>query len=294
MGKSIPKACFSSFSCPSEGLDVSGVMEFPFPFSTSLEADPGGAISLFWAGEEALFFPEDCLSSQAVTTRIKRSRNRLKVRNMDFKVFLDTVPKIKKIALPGEQAHHKLVHDQRIEELAQINIDERKPRQAGVLAVFYPGKDGKTYLVLTLRKSYKGVHSNQVGFPGGRVEQTDRDLSHTALRETEEEVGIPQQEVRLIRQLTKLYIPPSNFWVQPFMGFLNQTPVLVPQELEVERILEVSLEHFLDRRNLVRRNLSTSYANDIEVPAFLLNDQIVWGATAMVLSEIKEMLEKVL
>lgn len=204
------------------------------------------------------------------------------------------MPKLKKIALPGEEAHHKLVPMQRIEELAGININERNPNKAGVMAVFYPGKDGLTKLVLILRKTYRGVHSNQIGFPGGRAELSDRDLIHTALRETEEEVGIPQSQINVIKELTRLYIPPSNFWVHPFMGFLDHTPIMVRQESEVKQILEIKLDHFLDNKNLIKKKLSTSYAGNIEVPAFLLNGHVVWGATAMMLSEIKVMLEKVL
>lgn len=160
------------------------------------------------------------------------------------------------------------------------------------MAVFYPGKDRHTRLVLILRKTYQGVHSNQIGFPGGRQEISDRDLVHTALRETEEEVGIPQSEIKVLKELTKLYIPPSNFWVHPFMGMLEDTPEMVPQESEVEKILEVELAHFMDNNCFVNQTLSTSYAKNIEVPAFLLNDQIVWGATAMMLSEIKVLLQK--
>ena len=213
---------------------------------------------------------------------------------MDFEDFKTRVPKLKKIALPGEEAHHKLVPLRRIEEMAGLDIAKRNPNRAGVMAVFYPGLDRLTNLVLILRKTYRGVHSNQIGFPGGRVEASDRDIMHTALRETEEEVGIPQNDIQVIKELTKLYIPPSNFWVHPFIGMLDKTPKMIAQESEVEQIIEVSLDHFLDEKNLVKQNLSTTYAEDIEVPAFLLNNQIVWGATAMMLSEIKVILEKVL
>lgn len=179
-------------------------------------------------------------------------------------------------------------------ELERIDIASKKPNKAGVLAVFYPNGKGDTYLVLILRKTYNGVHSNQVGFPGGRVEVYDKNLKHTALRETEEEVGIPKKEVEIIKKLTKLYIPPSNFWVHPYVGILSKTPKLVAQETEVEKILEIDVEHFLDEKNLIMKNLSTSYAQNIDVPAFQLGGYTVWGATAMMLSELKEMLKAVL
>ncbi len=173
-------------------------------------------------------------------------------------------------------------------------IETKDSNKAGVLAVFYPDKSEKTRFVLILRKTYRGVHSNQVGFPGGRMEEEDEDLEQTALRETEEEVGIPQKEIKVLKQMTKIYIPPSNFWVQPFMGLMEKTPVLIPQESEVESVLEVTLEDFMNDSALTRQKLSTSYAQNIEVPAFMLSGHIVWGATAMMLSEMKEVLRQVL
>lgn len=162
------------------------------------------------------------------------------------------------------------------------------------MAVFYPDLAEKVNLVLILRKSYQGVHSNQIGFPGGRMEDIDKNLRQTALRETEEEVGIPVSEIEVLRKLTRLYIPPSNFWVQPFVGIIQKTPNLIPQESEVEKILEVDLDEFLNEQSLIHQTLSTSYAQNIEVPAFMLGGHVVWGATAMMLSEIKEMLQKIL
>lgn len=182
----------------------------------------------------------------------------------------------------------------RIQEMEKIDLNNRNSNKAGVLAVFYPDENNQTHFVLILRKTYRGVHSNQVGFPGGRVEVLDRDLEHTALRETEEEVGIPQDDIIVVKELTRLYIPPSDFWVHPFIGYTERTPKLIPQESEVELILEVDLEEFLDENNLIKQHLTTSYADEIEVPAFSLNGQVVWGATAMMLSEIKELLKMML
>ncbi len=195
--------------------------------------------------------------------------------------------------LPGESAHRKLAPLIRINELNEIDLSQRDPEEAGVMAVFYPDQLNETRLVLILRKTYKGVHSNQVGFPGGRVEKEDKDLEDTALRETEEEVGIPQMEIEVLLKLTQLYIPPSNFMVQPYMGLLHTTPSMKPQESEVEEILEVKLSDFLNDENVITETLSTSYANEIEVPAYKLNGHVVWGATGMMLSEIRELLLKI-
>lgn len=213
---------------------------------------------------------------------------------MDFDEFKDKIANLKNLELPGLEAQHKLAPIIRIEELKKVDFSTRKENKAGVMAVFYPDNERIVHLVLILRKTYRGVHSNQVGFPGGRVEDTDKNLEHTALRETEEEVGIPQKEVKVIKELTKLYIPPSDFWVHPFVGLIERTPHFILQESEVEQILEIDVDEFMSDKNLILKKLSTSYAEEIEVPAFFLGGQVVWGATAMMLSELKELLKQVL
>ncbi|GAA4321757.1 CoA pyrophosphatase [Pontixanthobacter gangjinensis] len=212
---------------------------------------------------------------------------------MEFEIFKNRISKLKKMQLPGEAAHRKLAPLIRINELDNIDMSKRNPHEAGVMAVFYPDEMRDTRLVLILRKTYNGVHSNQVGFPGGRVELEDEDLEQTALRETEEEVGIYRHDIEVVKKLSRLYIPPSNFWVQPYLGIMHTTPVLKAQESEVEQILEVRLSEFLNDDNLITENLSTSYANNIEVPAYRLNGHVVWGATGMMLSEIRELLLKI-
>ena len=192
------------------------------------------------------------------------------------------------------EAQLKLAPILRIQELEKLDISSKTPNKAGVMAMFYPDKHGITHLVLILRKTYQGVHSNQVGFPGGRVEKIDKNLRHTALRETEEEIGVPGKEIKVIKRLTRLYIPPSNFWVYPYVGIFEKTPNFIPQEAEVEQVLEVALFDLLNEENLITQTLTTSYAEEIEVPAFFLSGQVVWGATAMMLSELKEMLKSML
>lgn len=211
---------------------------------------------------------------------------------MNFDEFKYKISNLKNLELPGESAQIKLAPAMRVSELKALDIASKKPNKAGVMAIFYPNDRQVTNLVLILRKTYRGVHSNQVGFPGGRAEIFDKNMKSTALRETEEEVGIPRDEVTVVKKLTKLYIPPSNFWVHPYVGLLNATPKLIKQESEVEKILEIDIDEFLDERNLISKKLSTSYAKDIDVPAFSLNGHIVWGATAMMLSELKELLIK--
>ena len=182
----------------------------------------------------------------------------------------------------------------RIKELKSGLFSGSTPKKAGVMALFYPGFNEITHLLLIHRKTYPGVHSDQVGFPGGKKERQDRDILDTALRETHEEVGVHPDHIQVVRSLTKVFIPPSNFEVQPFIGLYNGSQPFVPQESEVEAILEVPLSDFMDESNLITQKLTTSYANNIEVPAFSLNGHTVWGATAMMLNEIREIFNKAL
>ncbi|GAA3621667.1 CoA pyrophosphatase [Flavivirga jejuensis] len=167
----------------------------------------------------------------------------------------------------------------------------KKAKRAGVLALFYPGTNKETKLVLILRKTYKGVHSAQVAFPGGKLEKEDASLEVAAVRETFEEVGVPIDSIEIIRELSQVYIPPSNFYVQPFFGITKRTPSFIKQDDEVEAIIEIELQHFLDDNILITKKVLTSYSVEVEVPAFKLNGHVVWGATAMMLSEMKDLLK---
>lgn len=164
-------------------------------------------------------------------------------------------------------------------------------KKAAVVALIYPSLDDKLKMLLILRKTYKGVHSNQIGFPGGKVEGSET-MQQAALREVEEEVGVHQESYIVIREMTEVYIPPSNFYVLPFIGFSEQSLNFKKQDEEVEAIVEVPLEHLLDDKNMRFSVVPTSLEKHIEVPSFVLNDHIVWGATAMMLSEIKDLLKQ--
>ena len=211
---------------------------------------------------------------------------------MRFEEFLKSVSKIKNIPLPAEVSHFKMVPPFRQELLKKQKEAIKKAKHAGVLSLFYPDEDMETKFVLILRKAYKGVHSAQVAFPGGKLETQDISLQDTALRETFEEVGVPIDAVKIVRNISQVYIPPSNFYVQPFIGVTQTTPKFIKQDDEVEALIEIDLEHFLDEQSLVSKKVKTSYSIEVEVPAFKLNDFVVWGATAMMLSEIKDLLKQ--
>ncbi|WP_299123342.1 CoA pyrophosphatase [uncultured Winogradskyella sp.] len=213
---------------------------------------------------------------------------------MLFNSFLESVVKIKHLSLSGETSHAKMSPPYRLELAEKMKEKAKTAKKAGVMALFYPNNEGETYLVLILRKTYKGVHSAQVGFPGGRYEDEDKDLMITAMRETREEIGVPEAMMTIIKTMSPLYIPPSNFIVHPYIGVSESTPNFVKQDEEVEAIIEVKLLDFLDEVNSINARVPTSFDVEVDVPAFKLNGHIVWGATAMMLGEIKDLLKQVL
>ena len=212
---------------------------------------------------------------------------------MHFEEFLKYTPKIQNAELPATNAHVKMAPSNRIDLLKAIDFTKVVPKRAAVMMLFYP-KASQTHLALILRNSYNGVHSSQIAFPGGKVEEDDTDLSHTALRETHEEIGIPPQHINLVRSFTEVYIPPSNFMVYPFMGYAVQELNFVLQQEEVAGLVEFPFADFMNDNIIVNTVMNTSYAGDIEVPGFQVNEHFVWGATAMMLSELKDTLKLVL
>jgi len=209
---------------------------------------------------------------------------------MDFQDFLEHVPNLIPVELPAESAHIKMAPKERALALKNLDLNTVNPRIAAVMMLCYP-KNEKTHLVLIVRNEYKGVHSSQIAFPGGKYETFDNSYQETALRETHEEVGILPEKITIIKQFTPMYIPPSNFLVHPFLGFSSEELSFYPDVREVASVIELPLSVFLDDEIIVDTTLSTSYGDNIVVPAFQIENHIVWGATAMILSELREVLK---
>ena len=212
---------------------------------------------------------------------------------MFFTDFIKYIPKIEKEKLLSTDAHIKMAPLERISYLKEVNYLNKIPRKAAVLMLIYPKKQ-IAHLALIVRNTYPGVHSSQIGFPGGKVEEYDADLKETALRETHEEVGIHPNKVQIIKTFSEIYIPPSNFLVAPFMGISHEELIFIPDLEEVKRVLEFPVADFLDEKSITKTKMPTSYAVDIEVPAFMVDKYIVWGATAMMMSELKETIKSAL
>ncbi|MFG4001766.1 NUDIX hydrolase [Flavobacterium aquidurense] len=209
---------------------------------------------------------------------------------MDFQDFLQYVPDLIPVELPAVASHMKMAPKERMESLKNLDLKQQNPRIAAVMMLFYP-KDGKVHLVLIVRNAYNGVHSAQIAFPGGKYETTDADYEETALRETHEEVGVAPEKIEVIKQFTPMYIPPSNFLVHPYLGISKEELSFYPDIREVADIIELPLSVFLNDEIIIEATLSTSYANNVSVPAFNIQNHIVWGATAMILSELRDVLK---
>lgn len=212
---------------------------------------------------------------------------------MQFTEFIKYVPKIQKQQLPALEAHAKMAPTERIQVQSSEYYKNNNPKQAAVMMLIYPKKD-KAHIVLMKRNTYKGVHSAQISFPGGKAEPEDKSFADTALRETREEIGVVEKEVDLVMPFSELYIPPSNFIVHPYLGISVDEPLFIPDTLEVAEVIELPLETVLDDSIIIQQEMTTSYASNIMVPTFQTSGHVIWGATAMILSELKEIIKSVL
>nr|MBA3899673.1 CoA pyrophosphatase [Bacteroidota bacterium] len=149
-------------------------------------------------------------------------------------------------------------------------------------------------VVFIKRAEYKGVHSGQISFPGGKFELADKTENITALRETREEIGIDDTKIQILGSLTKLYISPSNFLVSPFIGYLHSRPVFYPDAREVEIIIEVELSNLIKAFSHIKeKSIKTSADLMISAPSIDVLGHQVWGATAMISSEFIEVVKRI-
>lgn len=164
-------------------------------------------------------------------------------------------------------------------------------RLGAVLVLFHPGVNG-IHFPLIQRPEYPGAHSGQVSFPGGKHEQSDRDLLHTALREAEEEVGANPSDITVLGTMSELYIPASNFRVLPVIGITHRIPQFVPEEKEVAQILSADVHGLLEQEISVQ-DMIVGPNIKIRSPFYTVEDRVVWGATAMMLGELLQILEDI-
>lgn len=192
--------------------------------------------------------------------------------------------------LPGEFAHQEMYPLRKT--ISQLDLTATNYRTSAVLVLlFIESKSIK--IVLTQRQIYKGSHGGQISFPGGKKEEQDENNIATALRETQEEIGVDPKSVEIIGKLTDVYIPVSNFLVHPYIGYCEERPKFILNHYEVKEIICFQLRELLNDDSKTTRDLKTIDGLKLkDIPCFLLEDKIVWGATALILNELKHILNK--
>ncbi len=166
------------------------------------------------------------------------------------------------------------------------------PVKSAVLILLYNDSVGNIKFPLIQRPDYDGAHSGQISLPGGKSEKTDRNLLETALRETEEEIGIKRADVEVLGTLTDLHIIVSNYDVTPVLGFTDQMPQFSIDEDEVVEVIEADLTDLTAKDKLKEGEVLLRGKYKIRTPYFDIGEHIVWGATAMILSEFSVILKK--
>lgn len=188
------------------------------------------------------------------------------------------------VSLPGAKAQELMAPSFRNDYKADKNL----LRQSGVLLLLY-AKEEIPYFVLMRRSSRLRTHSGQISLPGGSQDKTDMSYYHTATRETYEELGIGEKQIVLLGKLTPLHIPISNFMVHPFVAYADNPLEFVANDAEVEEVLEIPVFQLLDNK-CVTEDAWEKEGKSYRRPFFAVGEHKVWGATAMILSEFRELL----
>ena len=204
---------------------------------------------------------------------------------MDFSRVTKILNQFSNESLIGEEAHFEIApyrvrHSYKKDDTARI---------AAVLILLYP-IENNTHFALIQRPDYDGSHSGQISFPGGKWEKEDDTIIQTALREAWEETNIEANNLKVIGELSQIFIPPSNFEVTPVLAVSNYRPSFKADNREVEEILEINLSELLHPENLLEKEISLGKGKSLTTPYFNLQARTVWGATAMILNELKHYL----
>jgi 8-oxo-dGTP pyrophosphatase MutT (NUDIX family) len=165
------------------------------------------------------------------------------------------------------------------------------PKLSAVMALIYPIKK-EPHLLLIERTTYDGVHSGQLGFPGGKIEKTDTNSLFAALRETTEEVGIIHDEIEVIGQLSEVYVLASNFLVYPYVGIMKKRPDFLLDEKEVAAILEIPIKTFYNNAILKEKPIKSNLGFTLMAPYYDIDGKVLWGATAMMISELTHVVKE--
>ena len=191
--------------------------------------------------------------------------------------------------LPGDNAHQQMMA-QPIGQRFKMQYD-KPPKKGAVMIALYPD-EGKIYFPLMQRPSYQGIHGGQVSLPGGKMEDSDDNLIETAIRETFEEIGVKISDNQVIGSLSDLNVTASNFIVKPVVSILDRKPKFIKDPREVEHIFKAEVQHLIHPKTLQEKELTVAQEIKLKAPFFDIEEKVVWGATAMILSEFVEILKE--
>lgn len=209
---------------------------------------------------------------------------------MEWKTKASLIKRAVNSTRPGLQSQLTMVTDPRPGHKTYAEM-KNNCKKAGVLVLCFPQKSAFC-LVLTRRTDEVKYHPNQISLPGGQCEPEESPLD-AALRETHEELGIAPKKIRVLGQLTPLYIPPSNYCVYPAVGIMDHPPSYNPRSKEVAEVIEVPLTHLLDDKNLLKE-IWPLHGRNVSVPFYLYEKHKIWGATAMILAEFLDIIRPIL
>ena len=207
-----------------------------------------------------------------------------------FVHFIEQLKQRLQQPLPGEEIQHRMAPISRLQN-KYLSPENYNPRKSAVMIILFP-QDNSIKTVFIERPVYEGVHSGQVGFPGGKYEDADIELKQTALRETFEEIGIDPEKIEVIGRLTDLYINPSNFLVSPFIGYVNEVPHFIADKREVKQIVVYNLFDLNNESIRSEKEINFSGGFTLKTPYYEIKGLTVWGATAMMVSELNVVIEE--
>ena len=166
------------------------------------------------------------------------------------------------------------------------NYNNKLYQRASVVIFCFEDNSGNICFPLIRRQVYDGVHSGQISLPGGKKDYKDKSLWETAKRELNEELGVDISIVRKIKKLSKLYIPPSNFLVKPYVAYAEMNPDFIINRREVAELIIMKVQDLILLKK-VNERVTNSYLKNVLVPGYKINNNFIWGATAMILKEFK-------
>ncbi len=205
---------------------------------------------------------------------------------LDYTVLSDRL----KQPLPGPIAHEPLRAVP--SGLIKPRFEHRSPAKPGSVLILLYEEKGQVMFPLTKRPEYLGTHGGQISLPGGKTEGAETRIE-TALREAEEEIGVPASKVQILGLLTEFFVIPSNFLITPVIGYLNEVPDFKPDSKEVKKIIYTSLNDLLRDGAVQTKEIMAGNMFPMSAPHFEVENEIVWGATAMMLNEFRMVVREI-